>query len=75
MSEKISFEALNYQVELLYQKDMVVSDCVIHERCQEISAFILACGWSEDDYWQRWIDDNSNLEDLLDEDKTNKQLN
>lgn len=55
MPLKVSYEIMAYEVEKLYQKDIPPHDPAIVAHCEFIAEFIKACGWTEESYFDRWI--------------------
>ena len=58
---RIPFCVLSLEVEKLYQKEFPEgNDKAIEEHCNYISDFILACGYSVEEYFDMWIKENDN---------------
>jgi hypothetical protein len=56
MSNKIPYPILALQVEILYQKQFANNDLkAIEDHCQYIAEVIKAMGWSEEEYIERWM--------------------
>jgi hypothetical protein len=52
----VSYEQLALEVEKLYSKqfnDHQVKE--INEHCEYIADYIIACGWSVEEYLDRWL--------------------
>jgi hypothetical protein len=62
MTQKIPYEIMAYQVELLYQKDFPPHDAAITAHCEFIAEFIKSCGWTEDEYFDRWIQEGDKID-------------
>ena len=60
---KVPYEILAEQVEKLYTKQFDDSDTVaIEAHITYIEKFIEACGWSVEQYLERWLKEDPNLE-------------
>jgi hypothetical protein len=65
---KIPYDQVAYQVEVLYQKEFAPEqDAAITKHCEFIAEFIRACGWTEDEYFERWMKEQDKLEPILPE--------
>lgn len=55
---KVSYEIMALEVEKLYSKEFPPHDAAITKHCELIAEFIRACGYSEEEYWERWVKEN-----------------
>jgi hypothetical protein len=56
--ERIPFDTVAVQVELLYQKPIdETDDEAIANHVEFIAAFIRGTGWSEEEFFDRWMTD------------------
>jgi hypothetical protein len=56
MNNKISYPILALQIELLYQREFAEgNDKAIEDHCLYIANFIRSCGWTEEEYLERWM--------------------
>jgi len=58
MVARVPYEVMAYQVEILYQKEFPPHDPAITQHCEFIAEFIRSCGWTEEEYWDRWVKEN-----------------
>lgn len=56
--QKIPYNIMALEVEKLYQKDFPPHDPAIAAHCEYIAEFIRSCGWTEEEYWDRWVKEN-----------------
>jgi len=52
---RVSYYVMANEVEKLFQKDINPTNKVIGDHVSLISEFIKSCGWSEEEYWERWM--------------------
>jgi hypothetical protein len=58
MIARIAYPILALQVELLYQKEFPIgNNKAIEEHCEYIAKFIESCGWTMDQYLERFMQD------------------
>jgi phage gp36-like protein len=55
---KMSFQELSYQIENLYAIPLPATDAAINQHCEVIAKYIRANGWTEDEYWDKWLNEN-----------------
>jgi len=66
MSPRIPYEIMSYQVELLYQKQFDSNqDAAITKHCEYIAEFIRACGYTEEEYLERWMVEQEKIHPIL----------
>lgn len=54
--QKIPYPVLALQVEILYEKKFPEgNNQAIQDHCEYIAKFIESCGWSVEDYFDRWM--------------------
>lgn len=57
---KISFEILNSQIEKIYNQEIDINNTdAVNAQAEYICDFVQACGWSWDDYLNRWLFDST----------------
>ena len=58
---KIPYEVMALEVERLYAREFPPnSDRAIEEHCEYIATFIESCGWTVEEYLQRWMHEGEN---------------
>lgn len=59
---KMSYEFVHLQVEKMYAKEFDEKDTTsIEEHCEKIAAFIVSCGWTEEEYIERYCNDKADV--------------
>ena len=67
MTTRIPYEVMALEVEKLYQKDFPPHDPAITAHCEFIAEFIRSCGWTEEEYWERWCREEDKVRPILPE--------
>jgi len=58
---RIPFPIVMLQVETMFQKDIPEdNDEAILQHCELITEFIRACGYTEEEYLERWMQEQEN---------------
>lgn len=58
---KVPYEVMALEVEKLYQKEFPDTALTqIEEHCEFIATFIESCGWTTEEYLQRWMHESEN---------------
>lgn len=55
---RVPYEILAVEIEKLYAKEFPPHDPAISNHCAFIAEFIRSCGWTEEEYWDRWVKEN-----------------
>jgi hypothetical protein len=64
-TNKIPFPLLVLEVEKLYEKPIPDNEEAIVKHCEFIADFIRSCGYSEDEYFERLMQDEEDKEKQL----------
>lgn len=56
---KINFAIVAFEVEKMYNKD-IKNDSDIEQQCLLIAEYIKSCGYTEEEYIQRYYNNNTN---------------
>ena len=68
MSNKVPYATLAYEIEKLYSKELPQGDDkAIEDHCELIAQFICSCGWEETEYWERWMQEQDQINPILPE--------